>query len=116
MHVYCFGFLRIAQTLGENRPKIQPKPSDLSYYNFETQHSTSNSNSNFQIIAHNEMGLLFKNKRDRKTINVDPNALPGKVCLLACLLACVCVLLLCCVGLNEGLVCHAIRTSFLLLG
>jgi len=30
-----------------------------------------------QVIAHNEMGLLFKNKRDRKTINVDPNSLPG---------------------------------------
>mmetsp|Transcript_18249 Transcript_18249/g.50339 ORF Transcript_18249/g.50339 Transcript_18249/m.50339 type:complete len:83 (-) Transcript_18249:19-267(-) len=54
-----------------------PKPSDLSYYNWETQHSTSNSTPNFQVIAENEGGLLFKNKRDRKVINVDPKSLPG---------------------------------------
>ena len=30
-----------------------------------------------QVIAENEKGLLFKNKRDRKVINVDPNAVPG---------------------------------------
>lgn len=30
-----------------------------------------------QITAENEKGLLFKNKRDRKVINVDPNAVPG---------------------------------------
>merc|ERR1712196_36246 len=49
------------ETLGPDRPKLQPKTSDLSYFNFETQHSTSNSNENFQVIAHNEIGLLFKN-------------------------------------------------------
>ena len=31
----------------------------------------------FQVIAENEKGLLFKNKRDRKVINVDPKAVPG---------------------------------------
>lgn len=30
-----------------------------------------------QVIAENEKGLLFKNKRDRKVINVDPKAVPG---------------------------------------
>ena len=30
-----------------------------------------------QVIADNEAGLLFKNKRDRKVINVDPKSLPG---------------------------------------
>jgi hypothetical protein len=30
-----------------------------------------------QVIADNEAGLLFKNKRDRKVINVDPKANPG---------------------------------------
>ena len=54
-----------------------PKPSDLSYYNWETQTSTSNSTPNFQTIADNEAGLLFKNKRDRKVINVDAKAPPG---------------------------------------
>lgn len=74
-----------------------PKPTDLSYYNWETQTSTSNSTPNFQVttfprlfaicpdilawclqvIADSETGLLFKNKRDRKVINVDPKANPG---------------------------------------
>jgi hypothetical protein len=30
-----------------------------------------------QVIADNEAGLLFKNKRDRKIINVDPQSRPG---------------------------------------
>ena len=29
------------------------------------------------MIADDESGLLFKNKRDRKVINVDPRAKPG---------------------------------------
>ena len=61
----------------EGRKKMMPKPSDLSYYNWETQTSTSNSSPNFQVIAESESGLLFKNKRDRKLINVDPNVPPG---------------------------------------
>jgi len=59
------------------KKKLMPKPTDLSYYNWETQTSTSNSTPNFQVIADNEAGLLFKNKRDRKVINVDPKANPG---------------------------------------
>ena len=57
--------------------KLMPKPTDLSYYNWETQTSTSNSTPNFQVIADNESGLLFKNKRDRKIINVDSTQSPG---------------------------------------
>mmetsp|Transcript_1860 Transcript_1860/g.6646 ORF Transcript_1860/g.6646 Transcript_1860/m.6646 type:complete len:82 (+) Transcript_1860:522-767(+) len=53
-----------------------PKPTDLSYYNWETQTSTANSSPNFQVIADSD-GLLFKNKRDRKVINVDPKQPPG---------------------------------------
>ncbi len=30
-----------------------------------------------QVIADNETGLMFKNKRDRKVINVDPKEPPG---------------------------------------
>lgn len=57
--------------------RLMPKPSDLSYYNWETQTSTANATPNFQVIADSE-GLLFKNKRDRKVINVDPTlATPG---------------------------------------
>ncbi|CAK4073056.1 unnamed protein product [Aphanomyces euteiches] len=61
----------------ERKKRLLPKPSDLSYYNWETQTCTSNSSPNFQVIADSETGLLFKNKRDRKVINVDPKANPG---------------------------------------
>ena len=57
----------------EKKKKLKPKPSDLSYYNWETQTANSNPTQNFQVIADNQYGLLFKNKRDRKVINVDPN-------------------------------------------
>jgi hypothetical protein len=50
----------------EGKKKVLPRPSDLSFYNWDTQTSTSNSSPNFQVIADNEAGLLFKNKRDRK--------------------------------------------------
>lgn len=56
------------------KKKLLPRPSDLSFYNWETQTSTSNPTPNFQVKADNEAGLLFKNKRDRKVVNVDPNA------------------------------------------
>jgi hypothetical protein len=56
---------------------MMPRPSDLSFYNWETQLCTSNNTPNWQIIADSETGLLFKNKRDRKVINVDPKIVPG---------------------------------------
>lgn len=61
----------------ERKKRLMPKASDLSYFNWETQTSTSNSSPNFQVIADSDSGLLFKNKRDRKIINVDPKANPG---------------------------------------
>ncbi|EFJ44055.1 hypothetical protein VOLCADRAFT_82997 [Volvox carteri f. nagariensis] len=61
----------------DRKKRLMPRPSDLSFYNWETQMSTSNPTPNFQVIADNEAGLLFKNKRDRKVINVDPRAKPG---------------------------------------
>ncbi|XP_070544214.1 cilia- and flagella-associated protein 299-like [Ptychodera flava] len=56
------------------RKRLLPRPSDLSFYNWETQSSTSNPTPNYQVIAENASGLLFKNKRDRKILNVDPKA------------------------------------------
>ncbi|CAD7696110.1 unnamed protein product, partial [Ostreobium quekettii] len=61
----------------ERKKRLIPKPSDLSFYNWDTQMSTSNPTPNFQVIADSEKGLLFKNKRDRKVINVDPSQKPG---------------------------------------
>ncbi|XP_072921330.1 cilia- and flagella-associated protein 299 isoform X2 [Hemitrygon akajei] len=49
----------------------------LSFYNWDTQNSTSNSSPYYQVITDNASGLLFKNKRDRKVINVDPKGTPG---------------------------------------
>lgn len=56
------------------KKRLLPRPSDLSFYNWETQTSTSNPTPNYQVIADNASGLLFKNKRDRKILNVDPKA------------------------------------------
>eukprot|EP00983_Pelagomonas_calceolata_P027358 859505-Pelagomonas_calceolata.AAC.3 len=110
----------------DRKKRLMPRPTDLSFYNWETQTSTSNPTPNFQatlytgvpsqqngslvaydgmtwlekaaeyvlcwslamggvlfrilheqVIADNEAGLLFKNKRDRKVINVDPRLKPG---------------------------------------
>lgn len=85
----------------DRKKQFMPKPSDLSFHNWDTQVSTSNPTPNFQVIyqailvkdwlclqisdsdhwfqaiADNEKGLLFKNKRDRKIINVDPKQKPG---------------------------------------
>ncbi|CAM9419922.1 unnamed protein product [Phaeothamnion confervicola] len=61
----------------EGKRKLMPRATDLSYYNWATQTSTSNSTPNFQVIADSEAGLLLKNKRDRKIIDVNPQANPG---------------------------------------
>eukprot|EP00760_Papus_ankaliazontas_P035180 PhM_4_TR7656/c0_g1_i1/m.102044 len=58
----------------ENKKTLAPKPSDLSYYNWRTHTLYYNNSTTFQVIADPALGLLFKHKRDRKTINVDPRA------------------------------------------
>lgn len=64
----------------ERKKRLLPSPSDLAYFNWETQNSTSNSTPNFQVITDNETGLLFKNKRDRKValIHVSNHAVETK--------------------------------------
>merc|ERR1712167_517517 len=57
-----------------DKNRLLPKSTDLSFYNWETQTSTSNPTGNYQVIADSSSGLLFKNKRDRKIVNVDPKA------------------------------------------
>lgn len=56
---------------------LVPKPTDLSYYNWETQTSNSTASPNYAVITDNETGLLFKNTRDRKVVDVDPHRPPG---------------------------------------
>lgn len=54
--------------------RLLPKRSDLSYYNWKTHALFYNNSTTFQVLADNEIGLMMKHKRDRKTINVDPKA------------------------------------------
>ncbi|XP_032738094.1 cilia- and flagella-associated protein 299 [Lontra canadensis] len=57
--------------------RLLPKPTDLSYYNWDSHIAVWNSTPNYQVIADNPEGLLFKYKRDRKILNVDPKSSPG---------------------------------------
>ena len=54
--------------------RIEPRPSDLSFYSWESKQCYINDSPNFRTDASNEEGLMFRNKRDRKLINVNPNA------------------------------------------
>ncbi len=52
---------------------LLPKNTDLSYYNWNTGVCVSNDSPNFKVDASSgSKGLLFRNKRDRKVINVEP--------------------------------------------
>ena len=53
---------------------IVPKPSDLSFFSWESQVCYINDSPNFRTDASSEEGLMFRNKRDRKLINVNPAA------------------------------------------
>ncbi|KAF4676145.1 hypothetical protein FOL46_007197 [Perkinsus olseni] len=57
--------------------RILPRPTDLCFYNWETQQCTANESPNFQVVPDTKMGLLFRNKRDRKMIDVNPKHDPG---------------------------------------
>lgn len=60
------------------RKKLLPRHTDLSFYNWDANICTSNSTPNYEVIADCTSGLIFKNKKDRKIINVDPKAVtPG---------------------------------------
>ncbi|CAG5918910.1 unnamed protein product, partial [Menidia menidia] len=60
------------------KKRVMPRCSDLCYHNWKTLVSTSNSSPNFEAICDNPNGLLFKNKRDKKILNVDPWSGPGQ--------------------------------------
>ncbi|XP_036454152.1 cilia- and flagella-associated protein 299 [Colossoma macropomum] len=56
------------------KKRFLPRQTDLSFYNWKTQASTMNDTENYQVIAEHSSSLLFKNKKDRKILNVDPEA------------------------------------------
>ncbi|NP_001019785.1 cilia- and flagella-associated protein 299 isoform 1 [Mus musculus] len=57
--------------------RLLPRTTDMSFYNWDSHIAVCNSSPNYQVIADNPEGLLFKYKRDRKILNVDPKAHPG---------------------------------------
>ncbi|XP_070468831.1 cilia- and flagella-associated protein 299 isoform X7 [Equus przewalskii] len=52
--------------------RLLPRPTDMSFYNWDNHIAVCNSTPNYQVITDNPEGLLFKYKRDRKILNVDP--------------------------------------------
>ncbi|VDO15073.1 unnamed protein product [Rodentolepis nana] len=54
------------------KKKLLPRVGDLSYLNWDSQYIASSSSPNYKVIAENPNGLLFKNKRDRNIITIDP--------------------------------------------
>jgi len=56
------------------KKKLLPTPKDLSYYYWDGQKTYINESPNFRVDTYTKGGLKFKNKRDRKIINVDPDA------------------------------------------
>lgn len=60
------------QPIFSKKRRFLPKQSDLSFYNWETQQASMHDTPNYQVIANSTSGLIFKNKTDRKSIDVDP--------------------------------------------
>ncbi|XP_061674468.1 cilia- and flagella-associated protein 299 isoform X1 [Syngnathoides biaculeatus] len=60
------------------RKKLVPGPSDLCYYNWANQVSSSSCSSNYEPIYDHPDGLLFRRKLDSKILNVDPKCDPGE--------------------------------------
>ena len=48
----------------------------MSFFNWDAQHPFLNDSPNFRVDAHDDKGLLFRNRRDRKVINVNPSVDP----------------------------------------
>ncbi|XP_055450461.1 cilia- and flagella-associated protein 299 isoform X1 [Psammomys obesus] len=59
------------------KKRLLPRTTDMSFYNWDSHIAVCNSSPNYQVIADNPEGLLFKFKRDRKILNVDPKVQPG---------------------------------------
>jgi hypothetical protein len=58
--------------------RLMPKTTDLSYYNWDSQVTTIDDTANFRSDPNSKLGLQFRNLRDRKVINVNPEiADPG---------------------------------------
>lgn len=57
---------------------LMPRETDLSFFNWDGQKASISDSPNFRTDANSDAGLLFRNKRDRKVIYVNPeNDNPG---------------------------------------
>jgi hypothetical protein len=54
--------------------RLLPQPTDLSCFNWATNRLTGCGSANFEVITDPDIGLAFKNRRNRKLIVVDPEA------------------------------------------
>jgi hypothetical protein len=59
------------------RKRLLPRPSDLSFYNWEANTCCYNTTTYYEVIVDYSLGLLFKCTADRKIINVDPKGPHG---------------------------------------
>ena len=61
----------------KKKPLI-PRQTDLSFYNWEASICVLNNSPNFRSDANSAEGIQIRNNRDRKVINVNPEAIvPG---------------------------------------
>ncbi|XP_060762642.1 cilia- and flagella-associated protein 299 [Neoarius graeffei] len=58
------------------KKRLLPRPTDLSFYNWKTNEVASSDSANYQVITDKQTAVLFKNKKDRNIVNVDPQASP----------------------------------------
>ncbi|KAJ8263044.1 hypothetical protein COCON_G00155010 [Conger conger] len=59
------------------KKKFLPKSTDLSFLNWETEHLCSRDSPNYHVIDDNPSGMVFKNKMDRKIVDVNPKGPTG---------------------------------------
>nr|XP_055055881.1 cilia- and flagella-associated protein 299 isoform X1 [Misgurnus anguillicaudatus] len=58
------------------KKRLMPRPTDLSYYNWVAE-PKCNDSLNYEVLTENINGMLFRNKKDSKILDVDPEASPG---------------------------------------
>lgn len=54
--------------------KLMPRLTDMAYFNWKTQHARCNNTTNWHVISESVHGLVFKSRRDRKVVSVEPRA------------------------------------------
>lgn len=52
--------------------RLMPRLNDMAYFNWKTQQARCNNTVNWFVLSESVRGLIFKSRRDRKVVNVDP--------------------------------------------